>query len=128
MGIDTLSIVVSKFKLQYLYCIHTYHKQYLHNKKYLHTPQILKEKGYTLKEMAKDLNTIKVTLSRYENGTREPKSEILNQLSDYLFGKTDEKTPKTKDEIINVKKAIEEIKDELENSNSLMFDGECLSE
>ncbi|EPZ58909.1 putative immunity repressor protein [[Clostridium] sordellii ATCC 9714] len=27
-----------------------------------------------------------------------------------------------------MKKAIEEIKDELENSNSLMFDGECLSE
>lgn len=61
--------------------------------------------------MAKDLNTTKVTLSRYENGTREPKSEILNQLSDYLFGKTDEKTPKTKDEIIDVKKAIEKIKD-----------------
>lgn len=71
--------------------------------------------------MAQDLNTTKVTLSRYENGTREPKSEILNQL-------TDEKTPKTKDAIIDVKKAIEEIKDELENSNSLMFDGECLSE
>lgn len=85
--------------------------------------------------MAKDLNTIKVTLSRYENGTRELKSETLNQLSDYfnvsidyLFGKTDAKTPKTKDEIIDVKKAIEEIKDELENSNFLMFDGECLSE
>ncbi len=84
MGIDTLSIVVSKFKLQYLYCIHTYHKQYIHNKQSLHTPQILKEKGYTLEEMAKDLNTTKVTLSRYENGTREPKSETLNQLSDYF--------------------------------------------
>lgn len=85
--------------------------------------------------MAKDLNTTKVTLSRYENGTREPKIETLNQLSDYfnvsidyLFGKTDAKIPKTKDAIIDVKKAIEEIKDELENSNSLMFDGECLSE
>ena len=90
--------------------------------------ELRKEKGYTLEEMAKDLNTTKVTLSRYENGKREPKSEILNQLSDYLFRKTDEKTPKTKDAIIDVKKAIEEIKDELENSNSLMFDGECLSE
>jgi len=43
--------------------------------------------------MAKDLNTTKVTLSRYENAKREPKSETLNQLSgyfnvsiDYLFG------------------------------------------
>ena len=85
--------------------------------------------------MAKDLNTTKVTLSRYENAKREPKSETLNQLSnyfnvsiDYLFGKTDERNPKTKDEIIDVKKATEEIKNELENSNSLMFDEECLSE
>ncbi|MGL5755433.1 MAG: helix-turn-helix domain-containing protein [Paraclostridium sp.] len=97
--------------------------------------ELRKEKGYTLEQMSKDLNTTKVTLSRYENGTREPKSDTLNQLSnyfnvsiDYLFGKTDKRDPKTKDEIIDVKKAIEEIKDELENSNSLMFDGECLSE
>ncbi|MBS6024987.1 MAG: helix-turn-helix domain-containing protein [Paeniclostridium sp.] len=94
-----------------------------------------KEKGYTLEQMANDLNTTKVTLSRYENGTREPKSETLNQLSDYfnvsidyLFGKTDERTAPTKSEIIDVKKAIDEIKSELERGDSLMFDGECLSE
>lgn len=97
--------------------------------------ELRKEKGYTLEQVANDLNTTKVTLSRYENGTREPKSDTLNQLSDYfnvsidyLFGKTNERTPHTKDEIIDVKKALEEIKNELENSESLMFDGECLSE
>ena len=56
--------------------------------------ELRKEKGLTLEQMANDLNTTKVTLSRYENGTREPKSEMLSQLSDYfnvsidyLFGK-----------------------------------------
>lgn len=97
--------------------------------------ELRKEKGYTLEQMANDLNTTKVTLSRYENGTREPKSETLNVLSDYfnvsidyLFGKTDERTHHTKAPVIDVKKAIDEIKNELENSDSLMFDGECLSD
>lgn len=97
--------------------------------------ELRKEKGYTLEKMANDLSTTKVTLSRYENGTREPKSETLNQLSDYfnvsidyLFGKTDDRTPAVKSEIIDVKKALDEIRADLENSDSLMFDGECLSE
>ncbi|MFR3499867.1 MAG: helix-turn-helix domain-containing protein, partial [Paraclostridium bifermentans] len=46
--------------------------------------ELRKEKGLTLEQMANDLNTTKVTLSRYENGTREPKSEMLSQLSDYF--------------------------------------------
>ncbi len=97
--------------------------------------ELRKEKGYTLEQMANDLNTTKVTLSRYENGTREPKGETLNVLSDYfnvsidyLFGKTDARAPHTKAPVIDVKKAIDEIKNELENSDSLMFDGECLSD
>lgn len=97
--------------------------------------ELRKEKGYTLEKMAQDLNTTKVTLSRYENGTREPKSETLNQLSDYfnvsidyLFGKTDKRNVYIKDEVIDVKKALDKIKNDLENSSSLMFDGECLSE
>ena len=97
--------------------------------------ELRKEKGYTLEQMAQDLNTTKVTLSRYENGTREPKSETLNQLSnyfnvsiDYLFGKTDERIIPTKDEVIDVKKALDKIKNDLQNSSSLMFDGECLSQ
>ena len=46
--------------------------------------KLRKEKGYTLEDIANNLDTIKVILSRYENGTREPKSETLNQLSDYF--------------------------------------------
>lgn len=96
--------------------------------------ELRKEKGLTLEQMANDLNTTKVTLSRYENGTREPKSEMLSQLSDYfnvsidyLFGKTDEKNPLSKKGQSDVKKALEDIKAQLENSDALMFDGEFLN-
>ena len=56
------------------------------------------EKGKTQKEMAKDLGTTDVSIGRYEAGTREPKTDILNALADYfdvttdyLLGRTDEK-------------------------------------
>lgn len=59
------------------------------------------EKGKTQKEMAKDLGTTDVSIGRYEAGTREPKTDILNALADYfdvttdyLLGRTDEKHPK----------------------------------
>lgn len=59
------------------------------------------EKGKTQKEMAKDLGTTDVSIGRYEAGTREPKTDILNALADYfdvttdyLLGRTDEKQPK----------------------------------
>lgn len=94
-----------------------------------------KEKGITLEEMARDLNTTKVTISRYENDVREPKSETLNALSDYfnvsidyLFGKTDERSPISKKGQMDVKKALEDIKHKLESSDALMFDGDYLNE
>lgn len=58
------------------------------------------EKGKTQKEMAKDLGTTDVTIGRYEAGTREPKTDVLNALADYfdvstdyLLGRTDKKNP-----------------------------------
>lgn len=63
--------------------------------------QLRIEKGKTQKEMAKDLGTTDVSIGRYEAGTREPKTDILNALADYfdvttdyLLGRTDEKQPK----------------------------------
>lgn len=57
---------------------------------------IRKLNNVTLEKLAKDLGTTKATLSRYENGLRDPKSEVVNQLSeyfkvssDYLLGNTD---------------------------------------
>lgn len=57
--------------------------------------ELRKEKNVTLEQMAKDLETTKATLSRYENGLRDPKTEITNKFAeyfnvsvDYLMGKT----------------------------------------
>ena len=63
--------------------------------------QLRMEKGKTQKEMAKELGTTDVSIGRYELGTREPKTDILNALADYfdvttdyLLGRTDEKHAK----------------------------------
>lgn len=62
-----------------------------------------KEKNITLEELAENINTTKSTLSRYENGKREPKMYFVERLSDYfdvstdyLLGKTDERNPANK--------------------------------
>ncbi|MGX4599481.1 helix-turn-helix domain-containing protein [Faecalimicrobium sp. JNUCC 81] len=90
-----------------------------------------KEKGLTLEQMAKDLGTTKVTLSRYENGSREPKGETLNTLADYfnvsidyLFARTDNKTFLSTKDITDVKKSIDEVLLSFKYSDALMFDGE----
>ncbi|WP_052356624.1 helix-turn-helix domain-containing protein [[Clostridium] dakarense] len=93
-----------------------------------------KEKGLTLEEMAKDLGTTKVTLSRYENGVREPKVETLitlanyfNVSTDYLFARTDNKTFLSTKDMTDVKKAIDEVLSSFEYSDDLMFDGEPIN-
>lgn len=57
-----------------------------------------KEKNLTIEELAKNLGSAKSTISRYENGLREPKKDFLELLctyfdvsTDYLLGKTDER-------------------------------------
>jgi transcriptional regulator with XRE-family HTH domain len=95
--------------------------------------QLRLEKGLTLEQLAKDLNTTKVTLSRYENSVREPKSDTLKQLSDYfdvsidyLLGESNEKRHITDDEK-EVQVILEETRKKLENNEGLMFDGEPMS-
>lgn len=64
-----------------------------------------KEKNLTIEELAKNLGSAKSTISRYENGLREPKKDFLELLctyfdvsTDYLLGKTDERNIETKKE------------------------------
>lgn len=90
-----------------------------------------KEKGLTLEQMATDLDTTKVTLSRYENGVREPKGETLNTLAnyfnvsiDYLFARTNNRNSLSNEDKADVKVAIDEVLSSLEYSEGLMFDGE----
>ncbi|MBK5028077.1 XRE family transcriptional regulator [Enterococcus faecium] len=51
-------------------------------------PQRLKElraeKGITLEELAKKIGTTKTTLSRYENGERSPKLQLVGLLANYF--------------------------------------------
>lgn len=59
------------------------------------------ENRKTQEQVAKDLGSTKATIGRYEIGSREPKTDMLNALADYfdvttdyLLGRTDEKRPK----------------------------------
>lgn len=65
-----------------------------------------KERNLTIEELAKNLGSAKSTISRYENGLREPKKDFLELLcnyfdvsTDYLLGKTDKRNIETKKEI-----------------------------
>ena len=68
-----------------------------------------KKKGITLKEMSRDLGSIKeASLSRYEHGRREPKLDTLVKIAnyfdcsvDYLLGRTDQKNNIEKSKSIN---------------------------
>ncbi|SKA89515.1 Helix-turn-helix [Clostridium sp. USBA 49] len=61
------------------------------------------------KELADKVGITEATLSRYENGLRSPKGEIVSKLaealgvsSDYLLGLTDEVKEQSKNEIKNL--------------------------
>ncbi len=54
---------------------------------------VMRKQGITQKQLADRLNTTEATLSRYVNGEREPKADMLaniatslNTTSDYLLG------------------------------------------
>ena len=94
--------------------------------------QLRLEKGLTLEQVAKDLNTTKVTISRYENSVREPKSDTLRQLAhyfdvsiDYLLGDSDERKVIADDEK-DIQVILDETRKKLENNDGLMFDGELM--
>lgn len=94
--------------------------------------ELRKEKDITIEQLASDLGSAKSTISRYENGLREPKKDFLEMLSsyfdvsiDYLLGKTN-----TKKQLNNSykEKDIEKAIDELMEQQGLMLSGEPLNE
>lgn len=95
--------------------------------------ELRKEKHITLEKMAKDFNTTSVSISRYESSMRQPKGQTINKLADYfqvstdyLMGRTDDRTPLTDDGRNDVKKTIDKAIEGLESCDGLMFDGEPL--
>ena len=90
-----------------------------------------KEHGYTLEQVAKKLNTTKVTISRYENNLRTPKSDILSQFAklfnvstDYLHGHTDDKFNLTCEDKLDIKNSLEKLKSDLSKDETILFEGE----
>lgn len=85
--------------------------------------ELRKEKRLTVEQLADKLGSAKSTISRYENGKREPKKDFLEMLSSffdvsisYLLGETDIKKP-------NFEEKIKKDKiDELEEDNKILFD------
>ncbi len=56
------------------------------------------ESNLTVEQLSEKLGTVKQTISKYENGQREPKyetllkiAEIFNVSIDYLFGRTNKR-------------------------------------
>ncbi|MEF9991886.1 MAG: helix-turn-helix transcriptional regulator [Romboutsia sp.] len=94
-----------------------------------------KEKNITLDQMAESLNTNKVTLSRYETGVREPKQETLNMLAnyfnvsvDYLFCRTNEKNPISKEGQDDVIRVLDDVMSDFKSKDNVMFDGEPMNQ
>ncbi|MGL4911820.1 MAG: helix-turn-helix domain-containing protein [Romboutsia sp.] len=95
-----------------------------------------KEKGLTLEQIANDFDTTAITISRYENGVREPKSDTLNLLADYfnvsvdyLLGRTHKRNGLSNQIEPDVKIAMDSITKELQVcGSSLMFDGEPMNQ
>lgn len=64
------------------------------------------ERKLTQEALGEKVNVTKVSISGYENGNRNPDTETLQRLADffgvstdYLLGRTDEKTPAQKDKL-----------------------------
>lgn len=84
------------------------------------------KKGLTQEQVTKYLITTKISVGRYENGTREAKIEILDSLSnyynvsvDYLLGKTLIENYTTTDEISKIIKSYKSLpKEAQEHINS----------
>lgn len=68
--------------------------------------KLLKEKGITLQKLADEIQTTKVSISRYKNGHRVPDIVILYKIAkyfnisaDWIIGLTDMKKPSWYDEL-----------------------------
>lgn len=96
--------------------------------------ELRNEKDITLDKLAELLETTKATLSRYENGLREPKNEFVqkcadffNVTADYMVGKTNNKLFTTKDER-DIGVILDETIRMIDNQEGLMLNGEILDD
>ena len=93
--------------------------------------ELREEKGYSMEKIANYLHVSKSTLSRIENGLREPKQSLLedyakffNVTTDYLLGLTDNPKLNVRDEK-NISKDLKDIMDDFRSGESgpVFYDG-----
>lgn len=98
--------------------------------------ELREEKGYSMEKIANYLHVSKSTLSRIENGLREPKQSLLedyakffNVTTDYLLGLTDNPKLNVRDEK-NISKDLKDIMDDFRSGESgpVFYDGIELDE
>lgn len=96
--------------------------------------QLRTKNNLTQQELGKILGVEKSTISMYENNKSRPDDDIKSKIADYFNVTTDyllgrSNNPNlTKEDENDVFKRFEELKDSLENTDSLMFCGEILDE
>ncbi|MBV4450716.1 helix-turn-helix domain-containing protein [Clostridium tyrobutyricum] len=93
-----------------------------------------KEYGMSQAELAEKLGVTQQTISKYENGTREPDSKTLKILAsmfntsiDYLLGNSDNKNTPNSD-ITPAEKISKLVKDNKIETLAAHFDGEDLTD
>lgn len=99
--------------------------------------KVRKELNLNQRELCKMADITEVSLSRYENGSRMPKAEVLARLAevlnvstDYLIGITDEKNTELQ-ALNNMSKDAEDLYDHAEKflkRDGVMFSGKPISE
>lgn len=100
--------------------------------------QLRLERDLSQKELGQILGVSNVTISMYENNDRQPDSETIKKLADYfrvttdyLLGRTenpDATVTLTEKNEKDIAKKMKKLREELSNSDGLMFDGEILSD
>lgn len=95
--------------------------------------KVRKELNLSQRELCKMADITEVSLSRYENGSRMPKAEVLARLADvlnvstdYLIGVTDEKT--ILNSMSNNAEDLYDLAEKYLKRNSVMLSGKPISE
>lgn len=103
---------------------------------YIYFEKLLKERGLTAYKVSKDTGVTQTALSNWKNGKSSLSSKNLNKLADYfgvpvdyLINGTQNWQPRItpKDEK-DIKKSLEDFKNQLSTSTGIMYDGEPLDE
>lgn len=100
--------------------------------------QLRLERDLSQKELGQILGVSNVTISMYENNDRQPDGETIKMLADYFRVTTDYLLGRTENPVATVTlteknekdiaKKMKKLREELSNSDGLMFDGEILSD